>query len=99
MASAQAAITMTMREADRLKSIQAVVYWMMREGQTAKPHVRSPSHFERLVDRSRDRPADLNAARPTPSDDTDGCAGDPAGPSPPRRADWAYWSPSSNFSR
>ena len=95
----QAANTMTMREADRLRSIQAVVYWMMRVGQTARPLVRSPGHIERLVHGSRDWAADLNAARSTPSDDTDGCAIDPAGPSPPRKGEWAYWSPSSNFSR
>jgi hypothetical protein len=50
MATRAATITMTMREADRLKMIQAVVDRMLRVGQAAQRLGLSPRQVERLVD-------------------------------------------------
>lgn len=60
MATAAATITMTMREADRLKTIQAVVDRMARVGQAAQRLSLSRRRLERLAlsgDRQRLPPA------------------------------------------
>jgi predicted DNA-binding protein (UPF0251 family) len=49
MATAAATITMTMREADRLKTVQAVVDRMLRVGQAAQRLGMSRRQVERLV--------------------------------------------------
>lgn len=54
MAASTATITMTMREADRLKTIQAVVDRMLRVGQAAQRLGLSRRQLERLVQRYRD---------------------------------------------
>jgi hypothetical protein len=51
MATSTANITMTMREADRLKTVQAVVDRMARVGQAAKRLGLSRRQMERLVER------------------------------------------------
>jgi transcriptional regulator GlxA family with amidase domain len=51
MATPAATITMTMREADRLKTVQAVVDRMLRVGQAAQRLGMSRRQVERLVDR------------------------------------------------
>ena len=51
MATVAATITMTMREADRLKTVQAVVDRMLRVGQAAQRLGMSRRQVERLVDR------------------------------------------------
>lgn len=51
MATAAATITMTMREADRLKTVQAVVDRMLRVAQAAQRLGMSRRQIERLVDR------------------------------------------------
>jgi len=54
MATPAATITMTMREADRLKTIQAVVDRVLRVGQAAQRLGTSRRQIERLVSRHRD---------------------------------------------
>lgn len=54
MATPAATITMTMREADRLKTIQAVVDRMLRVGQAAQRLGLSRRQLERLVQRYKD---------------------------------------------
>ena len=51
MATAAATITMTMREADRLKTVQAVVDRMLRVGQAAQRFGMSRRQIEWLVNR------------------------------------------------
>ena len=51
MATAAATITMTMRETDRLKTVQAVVDRMLRIGRAAQRLGMSRRRIERLVDR------------------------------------------------
>ena len=57
MATPTATITMTMREADRLKTIQAVVDRMLRVGQAAQRLDLSRRQFERLLQRYQDEGA------------------------------------------
>ena len=49
MAASSVVITMTMREADRLKTIQAVVDRMLRVGQAAQGLDVSPRQIERML--------------------------------------------------
>jgi len=54
MATPAATITMSMREADRLKTVQAVVDRLTRVGQAAQRLGMSRRQIERLVDRYLD---------------------------------------------
>ncbi|HVR54310.1 MAG TPA: helix-turn-helix domain-containing protein [Pseudorhodoferax sp.] len=58
MAQTTATITMSMREADRLKTVQAVIDRMPRVGQAAQRLGISLRQFERLVQRYRSEGAD-----------------------------------------
>lgn len=57
MATPAATITMSMREADRLKTVQAVVDRMTRVGQAAQRLGLSRRQLERLVQRYKDEGA------------------------------------------
>ena len=69
MVTATATITMSMREADRLKTIQAVVDRMLRVGQAAQRLDMSRRQIERLVSRYRTtgRPALSHASAGVPA--------------------------------
>ena len=79
MATAAATITMTMREADRLKTVQAVVDRMLRVGQAAQRLGISRRQVERPMDRYVDEgPSGLvsrRRGRPSNSQLAPGVAG------------------------